>query len=510
VTDSEQRSKVGRRLAGGTAPEVCDLIYAPRLARDFGRGFAALTDINQAHLLMLRDKGLVAEGPARRIAQALVRIEEEGPAAFELDPAREDAYFNYEARIIALAGPDGGRLHAGRSRNDILATHDRIRARDLLMDLADALAAVEEAALDGAGRHADAVMPGYTHLQPAQPITYGFYLAGVAESVSRDAGRLSRAWEGTDLCPLGAGALAGTSFPLDRGRTASLLGFPGPVGHALDAVASRDFALEILSAIAIGGVGWSRFAQDFYVWATAEFGLLEFPDSMAGTSSIMPQKKNPVVLEYLKGKGGHLLGLFTAAAATIRGTNFTHAGDTSRESMRSLWEAGDESLSALKLLALVLRSAEPARELMRRRAAEDFSTVTDLADAIVRHTGVSFRESHHVVGAVVRAALSRGMRADQVTAGMIDEAARAELGRGLDLPAELVAECLDPTHSVAIREVPGGPAPEPMAELLANARARLRDSRIANAARRESCRAARAQLKQEIRALADGTLHAGH
>lgn len=510
MSDPDTRSKVGRRLAGATAPEVCDLIYAPRLARDFGRGFDALTDINQAHLLMLRDTGLVAEGPARRIARALLTIEEEGPAAFALDPAREDAYFNYEARLIALAGPDGGRLHAGRSRNDILATVDRLRAKELLMDLADALAAVEEAALDGAERHADVVMPGYTHLQPAQPVTYGFYLAGVAESVSRDAGRLSRAWDGTDLCPMGAGALAGTSFAIDRDRTASLLGFSRPVRHALDAVASRDFALEILAAIAIGAIGWSRFAQDFYVWTTAEFGLLEFPDSVAGTSSIMPQKKNPVVLEYLKGKAGHLLGLFTAAAATIRGTNFTHAGDTSRESMRSLWEAGDESLPALKLLALVLRSAEPVRALMRRRAAGDFSTVTDLADAIVRHAGVSFRESHHVVGAVVRAALSRGMQADEITPAMIEEAARAELGRGLDLPAELVTQCLDPSHSVAIRKVPGGPAPEPMAQVVASSRARLRDTRAANGGRRDGCRAARERLKKEIRALADGPLHAGH
>ncbi len=505
MTDPQSKSKVGRRLAGETAREVCELIYAPRLAREFGRGFAALTDINQAHLLMLHRAGLVAGEPAARIARALVRIEEEGPDAFELDPAREDAFFNYEAKLIALAGPDGGRLHIGRSRNDILATHDRMRARDLLLDLADALAAVQDAALAGAERHAAAVMPGYTHLQPAQPITYGFYLAGVAQSTARDARRLSQAWEDADLCPLGAGALAGTSFPVDRVHVAQLLGFPGIVGHALDAVASRDFALEILSAMMIAGVGWSRVAQDFYVWTTAEFGLLQFPDGVAGTSSIMPQKKNPVLLEHLKGKGAHLLGLLTAAAATIRGTHFTHSGDASRESMRSFWEAGDECLSALKLLALAVRSAEPDREMMRRRAAEDFSTVTDLADEIVRRSGISFREAHHVVGAVVREALSRGMGAHQIDSGMIDAAATAELGRRLDMPGDLVARCLDPERSVAMRTLPGGPAQRPLAELVANSRIWLQAARAQNAARREDCQAARDRLKNEIRALAART-----
>lgn len=423
-------SKVSRRLTESTAIEVTENIYAPRLAKDFPAVFDSLNDVNQAHLLMLLRVGLIPREPAAQLARALQQIESEGVNAVPLDPSIEDAYFNYEAHLMNVAGAHiGGYLHMARSRNDILATMDRMRARTLATALVDHLCAVRDSALEGALRHSETVMPGYTHLQPAQPITYGFYLVAIAEALTRDVERVRQVERLIDLCPLGAGALAGTSFPIDRDETARLLGFGGLVGNALDAVASRDFALELLSAMTISAVGWSRFAQDYFVRCTAEFNLIDFPDRVAGTSSIMPQKKNPVVLEYLKGKAGHLIGLLTASLATIKGVNFSHTGDASREGMRSFWEAGEESLRCLRLLDLVVRSASPNTGAMAARVRRDFSSATDLADLLVRRCDLSFRESHHVVGAVVRAALDRNLGADQVGIKMLNQVAQDQLGK---------------------------------------------------------------------------------
>jgi argininosuccinate lyase len=502
-------SKVSRRLKEATAQEVCDHIYTPRLQREFAPGFPYLSDINQAHLLMLQRAGLLDTGTAASIAVAMIAMEEAGPSAVELDPAREDAYFNYEAHLMRIAGAEiGGRLHMARSRNDILATQDRLRARDLIFSLTDALCTLQSTLLERARTYSDTVMPGYTHLQPAQPITYGFYLSAVAEAVGRDIQRIAQVQARIDACPLGAGALAGTAFPIQREESARLLGFAGIVPNALDAVASRDFALELLSAMAIGAVTWSRVAQDYYVWCTHEFGLIDFPDSVAGTSSIMPQKKNPVVLEHLKGKAGHMVGLLMAAMTTIKGVNFTHTGDGNREGVRNLWEAGDECQRILKLLELVVRTARPLEETMLRRVSEDFSSATDLADALVREANISFREAHHVVGAVVRNAMDAGIPAHGITSAMVDEAASAHIGRPLRLSEATVRRCVDPIAGVQSRIVPGGPAPVRVREHNEAATEACKAAKAANEQRRMRSREVRQELKGAIRRLAQEALEA--
>ncbi|MFY3160740.1 argininosuccinate lyase [Achromobacter xylosoxidans] len=496
-------SKVSRRLQQATAQEVCDHIYLPRLNREFSSGFDYLSDINQAHLLMLARAGLMPRASAIGLAQALQQMERDGPAAVPLDPQREDAYFNYEAHLMRLAGTDaGGRLHVARSRNDILATHDRLRARDAGLDVLDALNNVREVAISRAQQYADVVMPGYTHLQSAQPITYGHYLIAAADAIARDAARIEQALAHIDACPLGAGALAGTTFPIRREDTARLLGFGHCVANSLDAVASRDFAWELMSAMTIASLTWGRIAQDFYVWATPEFGLIHFPDRVAGTSSIMPQKKNPVVVEYLKGKTSHLIALFTASMTAVKGTHFTHSGDGNRESMRSFWESADECIRCLALFRLVLDAAEPVEHTMLRKARTDFSTATDLADALVRESGLSFREAHHVVGAVVRQALDADLAADEITAAMVNAAASQQTGRDIRLDAASVRRCLDPLASVQARSAHGGPAPVLSSQRIAELRGALEAARTQAAARRASVAAARATLKQELAALA--------
>lgn len=496
-------SKVSRRLTEPVAKEVCDHIYAPRLAREFRSVFGYMTDLNQAHVLMLARCGLISSDAARQIAQGLLRMEAEGPEAVTLDPQREDSYFNYEAHLIGLIGTAaGGRMHIARSRNDLTAAIDRLRARDLILAVGQALLSIEDHALEGALRFRDAVMPGYTHLQPAQPVTYGFYLAGVAEAFERDIGRLVDAWPRGNLCPLGAGALAGTTFAIDRHAIATSLGFEGLVENTLDAVASRDFGLEILADLSQIAIGWSRVAQDYHVMVSHEFQTIEFPDRVTGTSSIMPQKKNPVVLEHLKGKAGHMLGLYVASATASKGTHFTNTIDGNRETMRGVWEAGEEVLRCLSLLDLIIANGRPSAELMKRRVTEDFASATDLADVLVRDADLSFREAHHIVGAVVRAAMDRGLTADSITTEMVDDAARDQLGHALGLPAELVRRSLDPATSVAARTLPGGPAPEAVVRSVEAAKARLLTCRADLTAKQDRLASTRDALKRDIRQIA--------
>jgi argininosuccinate lyase len=498
-----QESKVSRRLKETTAPEVNEYIYRPRL-EGFAEGFGLLGDINKAHIVMLAEQGLIRGEHAAQLAKGVLEMEEAGADAVPLDPSREDAYFNYEAHLIEQIGADvGGRLHTGRSRNDLLATLDRLRCREVLMDLVDELVQVRQTAISQAGLYAEVVMPGYTHLQPAQPITYGYYLSAVEQALERDCKRLTQTLNSMNQSPLGAAAFAGTPFDIDRARTAELLGFDGYLDNALDAVGSRDFILESLSHLSLLSVFWSRVAQDYFVWSTHEFSLIDFPDSVAATSSIMPQKKNPTVLEYLKGRSGHIVGLLMGASVSIKGTNFSHTGDANREGTRGFWEAAEETQRCLKLLNLVLRTAVPNAALAVKRAGEDFSTATGLADLIVREADLSFREAHHVVGGAVRMAMDSGLLAHQIDTAMVDACAIEQLGHPLNLPAGKVRDCLDPTANVQARMSAGGPSLSSLKPSLERAAQRLATDREMNQARRERLSAAQANLQALTRAQAN-------
>lgn len=495
-------SKVSARLKQPLAKEVLEHLFLPRLNREFFANFDMLTQINLAHLLMLRERGILDHDAARRLAQALLQMQADGPHAVELDPAREEAYFNYEAHLIKAVGQElGGRLHTARSRNDIGATIDRMRARDFTARIGSALIGVSRAALAQAERYADCVMPGYTHMQAAQPITYGYYLSALVDAWSRDIGRLAHVLETADASPLGACALAGTSFPIDRDSTSAMLGFGGPLANALDSVASRDFALELSATLSIMMVTCSRMVQDFYIWSTPEFGYLSFPDSIASTSSIMPQKKNPAVLEYLRGKTGHLIGLTSAALSTVKSTHFTHSGDSSRESTRTCWEGCEEALKALELVQLLVEQVAPNRERMVARAADDFSTVTDLADLLVRKADASFRDAHHIIGAVVRQALEQGLPARAIAPAMIAAAAQEQLGRPVALAADDIAACLDPERNVAARLSLGGPAPQSVRTHLREQHAILDARQAAIDAARQRAADARETLQGRVNAL---------
>jgi len=493
------KSLVTERFTEGLAPEVLEHIYRPRLRTEFSSTFGYMSAVNKAHVIMLAGRRIVTPAVARKLLRGIIALDRRGPERFHLDPRLEDAFFNYETALIKLTGRDiGGRMHTARSRNDLGATIVRLQVRDMLLEFMPLLFKARKTALAQARRYATVVMPGYTHLQPAQPLTFGHYLAGAASALERDTHRIAAAYERTNLSPLGAGALAGTGFPIDRRVTARLLGFDGLVEHTLDAVASRDFALELLSAWAIFGVTCSRIAQDFYVWFSHEFATVTFPDRVAGTSSIMPQKKNPVVLEHLKGKPAHLIGGFVSAASAIKNTNFTNTIDGNREAMRPLRQAFEEARACAVLLDLALATVEPNGRLLVERARADFSTATDLADVLVRRAGLSFRDAHQIVAGVVREAMELGLRADGIRGELVDRVSQRVVGRPLHVPADELADALDPVRSVERRATAGGPAPREVRRMVQTSLTRVRDEERVHAVRLDRVAKGRRQLDQEV------------
>ena len=469
------KGRVGERLAELPADEVVAYLYGPRMREERDTSFGYLTEVNQAHVVMLARRGIISPETAAALLRAIEGLAVAGKDALELDPRREDLYFNYERAVIQEVGPAiGGQMHTARSRNDLGSTMFRMRCRDVLLQLLGEVCRCRQALLAKAAEHLDTVMPGYTHLQPAQPITFAHYLAAIEEALQRDTDRLFGALVHTQLNPLGAGALAGTGFPIDRELTTQLLGFDGLVVDTLDAVASRDYLLEAAAAGAILGATLSRFAQDLYVLYTYEFGTIDFPDRVAGTSSIMPQKKNPNDLEHIKGRTAPIAGALVSGLAAIRNTNYTNIIDANREGLRPVWAGLEELRIALALARVATETAQPRAELMLARCRMNFSTVTELADTLVRKWRISFREAHEIVGAVVRDAIAAGLDASGITAAMVMTHAVPLVGVGYSITDGEVHDALDPLRNVEARSHAGGPAPEAVAKMVARAGEGLR------------------------------------
>ncbi len=470
-------SKVSGMLAEELDPILQQAMIAPSLGKRFPAVLAHITEINKAHVLMLAEQGILTSKQARDLARSIIALEQRDPAEFELDPAREDAYFNYEHALIEHVGSDiGGRVHIGRSRNDLNATIDRLRARRIVLALLGRLLDLRRALVAQANRYRHTIMPGYTHMQPAQPLTFGYFLAGVAHAIERDYQRLAESLPRINRCPLGAGAIAGTSFPIDRAFTSRWLGFDGVMPHAQDCVGTRDFLIEMLSSIALAATTWGRMAQDFYIMTTYEFRTLSFPDRIAQTSSMMPQKKNLTALEYLKSGSAAILGAQVTAIASSRGAQSSLVLDACFHAFHWAWDAFEHAERQAAVAAVVVAAAEPNEERMAELVRDNFSTATDLADALVREAGLSFRDAHHLVGAVVRTAMDRGLSAYQIDASHICEAGQRSLGRPVVLAPASLAAAVDPEHVAEARRGTGGPASADMATMLDDLQANCRAS----------------------------------
>ncbi len=418
---------------------------------------------SKAHVAMLGKQGIVSAEDAATISAGLDQV----AADYERDGvpedlALEDIHMLTESRLAEKIGPVAGRLHTARSRNDQVATDFRLWVRDATDQVLAALDALQGALLARAEEHADSVMPGFTHLQSAQPVTLGHHLMAYFEMVGRDVSRFSDNRARGNLCPLGSAALAGTGFPLDREMTAAALGFDGPTRNSLDAVSDRDFALDYLMAAAQCSLHLSRLAEEFVIWASQPFGFVKLSDQWSTGSSIMPQKRNPDAAELVRGHSGRIVGCLTALMITMKGLPLAYSKDM-QDDKPPVFEAHD--LLALSIAAMtgMVESAEFRTDRMRGLAESGFATATDLADWLVREGGIPFREAHHITGRAVAAAEAKGVRLDQL------ELAELQAIDGRIDPR--VFDVLTVDASVASRRSFGGTAPARVRAAIAAARA---------------------------------------
>jgi argininosuccinate lyase len=420
---------------------------------------------SKAHAAMLGEQGILSAGDLDSIQRGLDQIE----AEFERDGvpeqvALEDIHMHVEARLIELIGPAGGRLHTARSRNDQVATDFKMWVRAACEEAARAAAELQAVLLDLAEAHAETVMPGFTHLQVAQPITLGHHLLVYHEMLRRDRRRFADARDGMAECPLGSAALAGTSFPIDREQTAAALGFAAPTRNSIDAVSDRDFALDYLHAASVAAVHLSRLAEELILWGTPQFGFVELPDSYSTGSSIMPQKRNPDAAELVRGHAGRIAGALLGLLMVLKGLPLAYSKDLQNDKA-PLFEAHDLLMLSLAAMAGMMKDVRFRADRMRSAAEKGFSTATDLADWLAIHADVPFREAHHAAGRAVRRAEERGCGLEDLPLADL-QAIDARID-------ERVFAVLGVDASVRSRTSFGGTAPSRVREQIAFARAEL-------------------------------------
>ncbi len=419
-----------------------------------------------AHVAMLAATGIIDNRDAEEIRKGLITVLSEiDDGSFRFSTALEDIHMNVEARLGELIGETAGRLHTARSRNDQVATDFRMWVRDRLDSDAAALLELIDALLGQAEDGADWVMPGFTHLQAAQPVTWGHHMMAYVEMFSRDLGRARDARSRMDECPLGAAALAGTSFPVDREMTARDLGFERPSANSLDAVSDRDFALEYLSFASIAATHLSRLAEEVVVWASPGFRFIRLSDRFSTGSSIMPQKRNPDAAELVRAKTGRITGSLVGLLTVMKGLALAYSKDM-QEDKEQVFDAADNLELALAAMAGMVTDLAPDPDRMRAAAAADFSTATDLADWLVRSHGMPFRDAHRATGALVQLAEQRRCELRELPLSEFSKACRAPVDDG-------VYSVLSVEASVESRRSYGGTAPERVREQIARWRKRL-------------------------------------
>jgi len=407
---------------------------------------------SKAHAAMLAKTSIITAQDAKQIAHGLDTILSEIEAGkFVFKRALEDIHMNVESRLAELIGPAAGRLHTARSRNDQVATDFRLWVRDCVDGIDAALAAYQHALAEKAIEHAATVMPGFTHMQTAQPVTFGHHLLAYVEMAARDHGRFADARARLNESPLGAAALAGTSFPIDRAMTAKALGFTRPMANSLDAVADRDFVIETLSACAMTAVHLSRFAEEIVIWSSPLVGLVRLSDRFTTGSSIMPQKRNPDAAELVRGRTGRIVGALTALFMVMKGLPLAYQKDMQEDKEGAIDALGALALSINAMTGMV-RDMEPDVARMRQAAGEGFSTATDLADWLVRTLKLPFREAHHVTGRIVAEAAAAGVSLEKLPLATM-QAIEPRITRA-------VFGVLSVEASVKSRTVYGGTAPK--------------------------------------------------
>jgi len=438
---------------GRLGPVRKDVILFTSSAKDDKKILKHIVDINKAHIVMLVENKVISKKNGGKILQALDGLEKK----VKLKPEHEDAHMAIEEEVIKTVGDEiGGNLNLAKSRNDQVATAIRMKLRQEVIRTIESIINLQESLLKKAEGNIETLIPGYTHLQPAQPITFAHYLLAQFDALQRDLKRLQEAYSRIDLCPMGAGALATTSFPIKRERIAELLGFSGILENSLDAVSTRDFLLEVLAVLSVIAVNVTRIAEDLIVWSTMEFGMIDLPDEFAFTSSIMPQKKNPDVLEVIRARMAQIIGDFVASATLLKALPTGYNLDF-QEATPRLWSATETAQRCLKMLSNVILSLELHHNVMLR---SDFSflAATEIANSLVRDYGVPFRTAHRIVGITVKNLVKDGKSLRDLTPEMLAEVSGKILGSPVMIEKEELTRIIDLSKCIESYNVRGAPS----------------------------------------------------
>jgi len=463
TSSAETKSSIwGGRFSSGPSQLMQDInasiSYDQRLYKQDIAG-------SKAHATMLAACGIISSDDCQQIHAGLGQIATEiETGVFVFSEALEDIHMNIEARLATLIGEPARRLHTARSRNDQVATDFKLWVRDALDAVDAALADMQSALLDKAANHTETLMPGFTHLQTAQPVTFAFHLMAYVEMLGRDRGRFADARARLNESPLGAAALAGTSFPTDRHMTAAALGFDRPAANAMDAVSDRDFALEFLAAAAICAVHLSRFAEELVIWSSDRFGFITLSDAFTTGSSIMPQKRNPDAAELVRAKPGRIIGALTGLLIVLKGLPLAYGKDM-QEDKEGVFDAADSLGIAIAATTGMIRDMTPQPDAMLDALKQGFPTATDLADYMVRELGMPFREAHHASGAIVAAAADKAVD--------LEDLSLAEL-QAIEprIKANIIGQ-LSVMSAAAARTSFGGTAPDEVVARIADAKQRF-------------------------------------
>ena len=460
---------------------------------------APLMSIHYAHLVMLADRGIVSREDARTLREALSSMSLSDIRSTRYDGTYEDLFFYVERLMVAACGEDvAGRLHTARSRNDIDMTMYRMRQREFIVALIGASLELRSALIELAARHRATLFAAHTHTQPAQPTTIAHYLLAVVEQLERDVGRLQAAYASTNRCPLGACAITGTGFPIDRHQTSGLLGFDEPTGNTYGSIATVDYVLESASATSVLLVGLGRFVQDLLLWCTVEFGYLRLADGFVQCSSIMPQKRNPVALEHARAIASKSLGQAAAIVQSVHNTPFGDIVDTEDDLQPLVATMFRDALRAVTLVDASMRTAELDVARLEARAAEGGTTLTELADHLAREHGIPFKTAHAIVARLMAV---RCGTPDASMATTLASVSESLAGTALRYTEEELATIVSPRHFVDVRQTRGGPAPGETARAIDEATRAVNGDRKWLARVRAGLADADAQLRARSQAL---------
>jgi len=452
-------------------------VLAPALVREYNTGFNEMILLNKVYAIMLMKENIIDRKAVKIILAGLEKVRQELKPQ-HLDAKYEEIYYNIEQALFKNIGVEvGGKLHTGRSRNDIYATMTRMQVRRSLWEVIERVIALQETLIKIASENLETIITGYTHMKPAQPITLAHFFVAVTNALSRDFERLKNAYRTTNMSPYGAAALAGTSFPINRQLLMELLGFEKILINTLDAVGARDYVLEVEAAFTIMMANVSRVAHDLYIWATDEFGIIELGGEIAFSSSIMPQKKNPETLEFAEAKAAHSAGAFISTFAAHKNSSFSFCMDLV-ESLVMYWEAHSQVLQSLGLLLETIKYSKINKERALECAKKNFSTVTALADYLVVKFDIPFSKAHDIVGNMVAKVISEGSSTEGIKSFLLQQTSKNILGKELKVSDEEIQRVLDPSENIESKKVPGSPRKDSVKAMLNEANRYIRNEKI--------------------------------